>query len=122
MSSINAVSLIVEEPSAVAGRLAAALGWEVSQDYGAFAEVRAGDGALLWLNEPGGPATEIQQGVIIHCWVDDVATAATKARAAGAEILREPTVMDFGMESAWVRVQGGPIVDLTRPVNFESEK
>ncbi|GAB3917023.1 hypothetical protein GCM10011575_32780 [Microlunatus endophyticus] len=122
MSSINAVTLIVEEPSAVAGRLAAALGWEVSQDYGAFAEVKAGDGALLWLNEPGEPAAESQQGVIIHCWVDDVSAAAAGARAAGAEILREPTVMDFGMESAWVRVEGGPIVDLTRPVDSEPTK
>lgn len=117
MNSINAVTLIVEEPSTVAERLATALGWIVSQDYGAFAEVKAADGALLWLNAPGEPAKDLQQGVIIHCQVDDVTGAADRARAAGAEVLREPTVMDFGMESAWVRVQGGPIVDLTRPVD-----
>ena len=113
--SIRAISLIVAEPSVVAARLAAAFGWTVSQDYGAFAEVTTGS-VLLWLNEPSEPTTELQQGVIVHEYVDDVRVAAERARAAGATILREPRVMDFGLESAWARVDDGPVVDLTRDV------
>lgn len=115
-TGIRAVTVIVDEPSAVAGRLAAAFGWEVTQDFGAFAEVRDGDSTIVWLNIPSEPTTEVQQGVILHSWVEDVAGAAETAREAGAEILREPTTMDYGMVSAWARVAGGPIVDLTRPV------
>lgn len=117
MAGIKAVTLIVAEPSVTAGRLADAFGWEVSQDYGNFAEVKAGDGMVLWLNVPGEPAADLQQGVVVHCWVDDVIAAAARAREAGASILREPTVMDYGMESAWAQVDGGPIVDLTRPTS-----
>lgn len=113
---INAVTLIVDQPSIIARRLSDAFGWTITQDFGAFAEVTTGDGAILWLNVPSETTTTVQQGVIIHCWVDDVAAATDKARAAGATILREPTTMDFGMESAWAQVQDGPIVDLTRPV------
>ena len=100
----------------VAQRLSEAFGCTITQDFGAFAEVTAGDGAVLWLNVPSQPTTALQQGVVVHCWVDDVATATATARTAGATILREPTVMEFGMESAWAQVQDGPIVDLTRPV------
>lgn len=114
--SINAITLIVAEPAPVAQRLAAAFGWTVTHAANAFAEVKAGDGAVIWLNVPGEPTTDEQQGVVVHCWVDDVSEAAERARAAGATILREPTEMDFGMESAWARVEGGPIVDLTRPI------
>ena len=119
--SINAITLIVDQPSAVAGRLRDAFGWTVTQDFGAFAEVTIGDGAMLWLNVPGEPTAAVQQavvqqGVIIHCWVDDVPAATEQARAAGAAILREPTAMDFGMESALAQVDGGPVVDLTRPL------
>ena len=117
MATLDAITLIVDEPSAVAGRLAEAFGWSVTQDFGSFAEVKADGGATLWLNAPGEPTTHVQQGVLIHCWVADVAAAAERARAAGATILREPTVMDFGMESAWAQVTGGPIVDLTKPVD-----
>ena len=113
--SIRAISLIVAEPSQVADRLAGAFGWTVSQDYGAFAEVTTGS-LLLWLNEPSEPTTEVQQGVIVHEFVDDVSAAAERARSAGAAILREPTVMDFGLESAWARVDGGPIIDLNLKV------
>lgn len=116
MPSINAVTLVVRDPSATAQSLAKAFGWEVTQDFGAFAEVNAGGGAVLWLNVPSEPTTAIQQGVIIHCWVDDVPAATERARAAGATILREPTAMEFGMESAWAHVDGGPIVDLSRPL------
>lgn len=117
MAAIRAVTLIVAEPGVVAARLATAFGWDVSQDYGRFAEVRAGDGMPLWLNEPSDATIDVQQGVLLHCWVDDVSAATAKARAAGAVILREPTTMDFGMESAWAQVDGGPIVDLTRPTS-----
>ncbi len=114
---INAITLIVEQPTAVAQRLRDAFGWTVTQDFGAFAEVITGDGgAMLWLNVPSEPTTAVQQGVVIHCWVDDVSAATELARAAGAAILREPTAMDFGMESAWAQVADGPIVDLTRPL------
>lgn len=116
MPAINAITLIVEEPGVVAQRLADAFDWQISQDFGVFAELKTESGALLWLNSPSEPTTTLQEGVIIHCWVDDVTAATERARAAGAVILREPTVMDFGMESAWARVDGGPVVDLTRPV------
>ena len=114
--SINAITLIVEQPSTIARRLHDAFGWTITQDFGAFAELTTGNGAVLWLNVPSESTTALQQGVLVHCWVDDVTDAANKARAAGAIILREPTAMDFGMESAWAQVQDGPIVDLTRPL------
>lgn len=65
---INAITLIVEQPSAVAQRLRDAFGWTVTQDFGAFAEVTAGGGAVLWLNVPSEPSTAVQQGVVVHCW------------------------------------------------------
>lgn len=116
MASINAVTLIVNDPSAVAHRLADTFGWTITQEFGAFAELSPGDGALIWLNVPADSGDALQQGVVIHSWVDDVVAAASRARARGAVILREPTRMDFGMESAWAQVEGGPIVDLTRPI------
>lgn len=64
MAAIRAVTLIVAEPGVVAGRLASAFGWDVSQDYGSFAEVRAGDGMLLWLNEPSDSTIDVQKGVL----------------------------------------------------------
>jgi predicted enzyme related to lactoylglutathione lyase len=116
MPSINAVTLIVNDPSAVAHRLADSFGWTITQDFGVFAELSAGDGALVWLNVPADRSDRLQQGVVIHAWVDDVDAAVNRARAGGAVILKEPTKMDFGMESAWAQVEGGPIVDLTRPI------
>lgn len=116
MPTINATTLIVTEPSAVAARLAEAFGWEVTQDYGPFAELSAGEGALIWLNVPSGITSHTQQGTLVHYQVEDVATAVEHARAAGASILREPTHMDFGVESGWAQVDGGPIVDLYRPL------
>lgn len=114
---INAITLIVEQPSAVAQRLRDAFGWTVTQDFGAFAEVIIDDGgAMLWLNVPTEPTTAVQQGAIIHFWVDDVSAATERARASGAAIMREPTAMDFGMESALAQVEDGPVVDLTRPL------
>lgn len=96
--------------------LAADFGWEITQDFGAFAEVHTGGGPALMLNVPSIETTEIQAGVVLHCPVDDVSAATERARAAGATILREPARMDFGMESAYAQVDGGPVVDLTRPL------
>ncbi len=115
MDGINAITLVVAEPSAVARRLAAAFGWEVTADHGSFAEVVAAAGPNLWLNVPSETTSLIQQGIVLHYAVEDVAAAADRARNSGAEILREPTRMDFGLESALVQIQGGPIVDLTSP-------
>ena len=114
--SINAITLIVEQPSTIARRLHDAFGWTITQDFGAFAELATGNGAVVWLNVPSDATTALQQGVVVHCWVEDVRSAADRARAAGATILREPAAMDYGMESARAQVQDGPIVDLTRPL------
>ena len=114
MTGINAITFVVDEPSAVARRLVEAFGWEVTQDYGSFAEVVAGQGPLIWLNVPSELTDQVQQGVLVHCQVDDVRAAAERARAAGATIVLEPTRTDFGTESAWAQVEGGPIVDLSR--------
>ena len=116
MPGIKAMTLTVSDPSAVAQRLAEAFSWTVAQDFGAFAEVSAGGETLIWLNVPSTPTTTVQHGVIIHVEVEDVTRAAEQARSAGATILREPTEMDFGMESALAQVEGGPIVDLCRPL------
>jgi predicted enzyme related to lactoylglutathione lyase len=116
MPWINAVTLVVAEPSVVAQRLSDAFGWRVTPDLGVFAELTTVSGALLWLNGPSEPTTALHEGVIVHCWVDHVTAATERARAAGAVILREPAAIDFGMESAWVRGDGGPIVDITRPI------
>jgi predicted enzyme related to lactoylglutathione lyase len=116
MTGINAITLVVDEPSTLARRLADAFGWEVTQDYGPFAEVVAGSGPLIWLNVPSDLTDQVQRGVLVHCQVDDVPAAAERARAAGATILLEPTRTDFGTESAWAQVEGGPIVDLSRPL------
>jgi len=116
MTGINAITLVVNDPSAVAHRLAEAFGWAVTQDFGLFAEVVAARGPLIWLNVPSGMTSLVQQGVLVHCQVNDVSTAAAQACAAGATILQEPTRTDFGTESGWAQVAGGPIVDLYRPL------
>ena len=117
MSGIDAITLVVDDPSAVARQLGEAFGWKVTADYELFAEVSAGDGLSLWLNVPSETTPLVQQGVVLHYTVDDVAAAANRARAAGADILREPTKMDFGLESALAQIEGGLIVDLTRPIS-----
>jgi predicted enzyme related to lactoylglutathione lyase len=113
--AIDAVTFTVRDPSGVASRLASAFGWTVTQDFGPFAEVSTGS-LVLWLNEPSDAAPEIVAGCVLHVRVDDVSSSLERARAAGADVLREPTVMDFGAVSAYARVEGGPVVDLTRPV------
>ncbi|GAA4425104.1 hypothetical protein GCM10023169_22420 [Georgenia halophila] len=70
------------------------------------------DAITLVVQEP----REVQCGGVVHCQVPDVSAATERARASGATIVREPTRMDFGMESAYAQVDGGPIVDLTRPI------
>ena len=114
MSGIEAITLIVSDPSGVAQRLAVAFGWQVTADHGTFAEVDAGDGPSLWLNAPSESTPLTQQGIVLHRTVEDVQAAADQALNAGVQILREPTKMDFGMESALAMVEGGPIVDLAR--------
>jgi predicted enzyme related to lactoylglutathione lyase len=112
--SIHAVTFTVAEPSAVAARLGEAFGWTVSEDFGAFAEVTTGS-STIWLNVPSESMEMTVAGCVLHVQVADVEAATERARAAGAEILREPTTMDYGAVSAYARVSGGPIVDLTRP-------
>lgn len=113
--SIRAVTLMVPHPADLAHRMARAYGWRAEVHGDAFAELTTGDGAVLWLNVVDGPVPSLD-AVVIHCFVDDVTAACERARAAGAEILREPEVMPFGLESAYARLPGGPVVDLTRPV------
>jgi predicted enzyme related to lactoylglutathione lyase len=113
----TAITLIVAEPGAVARRLAEGFGWEVTADHGAFAEVAAGVGLRLWLHVPSETTSVLSQGIVLHWAVDDVPAAADRARRSGAEIVREPARMDFGLESALVQVAGGPMVDLTKPLD-----
>lgn len=113
--SIHAVTFTVADPSQVAGRLSEAFGWTVTEDFGAFAEVTTGS-LTIWLNVPSDSTDPTVAGTVLHVQVADVEAATERARAAGAEILREPTRMDFGTVSAYARVAGGPIVDLTRPI------
>jgi predicted enzyme related to lactoylglutathione lyase len=112
--SIDAVTFTVQDPSDVAKRLGLAFGWNVTQDFGAFAEVTTGS-LTIWLNLPSESTPELVSGCVLHVAVEDVAAALERARTAGAEVLREPTIMDFGAVSAYARVHGGPIVDLTSP-------
>ena len=109
------ITLMVSDPSKVAERMARAFGLKVTQDFGSFVELEFADG-VLWLNTPQKPTKETQRGIVLQLDVDDVGAATERARSAGATILREPTEMDFGTESALAQVEGGPIVDLSRPL------
>ncbi|MFT3944505.1 MAG: hypothetical protein QM705_11905 [Ancrocorticia sp.] len=113
--TINAVTFVVADPSSVARAMSDAFGWMLSQDHGTFAEIVTGS-IVIWLNGPSQETSALAEGVVLHVEVDDVRQATEQARKAGASILREPTLMDFGVESAYAQVPGGPVIDLMRTV------
>ncbi|GAA1724126.1 VOC family protein [Brachybacterium phenoliresistens] len=118
MTSIRALTIALEAPSAAAQALQRIFGWEIESDYGAFAALRLPAGIPLWINRPaaGEPTT---QGLVIHLASDDVDADFAAATGRGAREVRPPTDMDFGERSACVRVDevSGVTIDLSRPLD-----
>ena len=63
------------------------------------AELRLGDDSIM-LGEPGGdyrgPNKTDQRTSLVHVYVDDVDAHFERAKAAGAEIVQEPTDQEYG--------------------------
>lgn len=80
-----------------------------------YAELDSGAVTIMLtpdLMVPSRPAA----GVVLHFQVDDVAQALKQARSKGAKVLLEPTVTDWGTESAMIAGPDEIVVDLYRPV------
>ncbi len=118
MTSIRALTLVLETPSAAAQALQQIFGWEIESDHGAFAALRLPDGIPLWINRPGA-GEPTSQGLVIHLSSADVDADFAAATRHGAREVRPPTDMDFGERSACVRVDqiSGVTFDLSRPLD-----
>lgn len=117
MTRIRALTLILDDPSAAAAALRDVLGWTIEADFGNFASLTRDGSIPLWLNAPEeGQGTS--RGVVLHVEADDVDAAFQQAVARGAEVLREPTDMDFGERSACVSTAATPglTIDFSRPL------
>lgn len=117
MTRIRALTLILEDPSAAARSLSEILGWTVEADFGTFASLTRDGSIPLWLNAPE-DGQKTSRGVVLHVEADDVDAAFQQAVARGAEVLREPTDMDFGERSACVGTAATPgvTIDFSRPL------
>ncbi|MGP9538448.1 VOC family protein [Brachybacterium sp. AOP43-C2-M15] len=117
MTGIRALTLVLEDPSAAATALRDAAGWSIEADYGSFASLTAPGSVPLWLNAPA-EGEEPSRGIVLHMVCEDVDAAFEHAVSHGAEAVREPTDMDFGERSAWVRVAAaaGVTIDFSRPL------
>ena len=56
------------------------------------------------------------RGVIVHFQVEDVAEALARAQAAGATVLREPALTDWGTEAAFIAGPEELIVEFYRRI------
>ena len=56
------------------------------------------------------------RGVIVHFQVEDVAEALARAQAAGATILRQPALTDWGTEAAFIAGPEEIVVEFYRRV------
>jgi uncharacterized glyoxalase superfamily protein PhnB len=97
--------LLYEDAEAALDFLSRAFGFQEvlrytgEQGYVNHAEMRIGDG-VIYLGDPGddyrNPKQLGQETVGIYVVVDDVDAHCERARAAGAEITREPTDEEYG--------------------------
>lgn len=117
MAGIRALTLIVEDPSAVATALREVAGWSIEADFGSFASLTAPGSVPLWLNAPA-EGEGASRGIVLHMACRDVDAAHAHALDHGADSVREPTDMDFGERSACVRVAAlpGVTIDFSRPL------
>jgi PhnB protein len=99
--------LLYEDVAAALDFLARAFGFEEvlrytgSEGYVNHAEMRFGEGGVIFLGDPGdqyrNPRKLGQETVGLYVYADEDADAlCERARAAGAEILEEPTDQEYG--------------------------
>lgn len=62
------------------------------------------------------PGEERGDGVIVVVEVDDVEAVHEQAAAAGADVVMEPTEVDWGREMFLVRDPDGYVLEVSRPV------
>jgi lactoylglutathione lyase len=67
-----------------------------------FAEIETGGGPTIMLTAAVMVPSGTARGVAIHFAVDDVAGEVERLQAAGARVLLEPTVTDWGTEMAMI--------------------
>ncbi|QNN51636.1 VOC family protein [Nocardioides mesophilus] len=113
--AVTAIDVQVDDVSAAVALLSAAYGWAVTADEPGFGELLAGDLRVM-LSRDAMVDWGRTSGVILHDYVDDVATTVERAVAAGAELLMGPVRTDWGTESAYLRGPGNLIVDVCRDV------
>jgi PhnB protein len=96
--------LLYEDGASAIDFLTAAFGFEEvmrMEDGGVVnhAELRLGDDSIM-LADPGddykGPRSAGHSTALVHVYVDDVDAHFERARAAGAEIVSEPTDQEYG--------------------------
>ena len=111
--AVRAIDIQVDDIPKATKLLADAYGWRVLSDDASFGELDAGGLRVMLSRDAMVPWGELG-GVILHEYVDDVARAAERAVAAGAELVAGPLKTDWGTESAYLKGPGQLIVDLCR--------
>nr|BBH86069.1 lactoylglutathione lyase [Thermosporothrix sp. COM3] len=78
-----------------------------------YAEVNTGD-IIISLSPSAAVPTERPQGVVLQFEVDNVVATLEQVRARGGWVLRDPELMPWGTESAYVAGPDGLIVEFYR--------
>ena len=87
----------------------------------------AGDG-VIWLHQESpdfGLASPVTLGAATHCMavdVEDVDAHCERSRAAGAEIVYEPTEMPYGVREYAARDSEGGLWSFMQPIEQEDER
>ena len=111
--SCDHVDLIVADVRGAVRFFRDALGLEPVVEEDMFAELDAG--AIKIMLSPNEVDLGRTSGVVLHFKVDDVPAATDRVRGAGARVIREPTRMDWGWESALVSGPEGTTIGRYRP-------
>lgn len=116
--SLRAITLTIANPSQGATAINRTLGWEIEEDFGAFASLKPPTGPPLWLNVPH-DGEALTSGLILHIATDDVDRSFDNATSQGASKVRQPQNMDYGERSASVAIDEVPGVtfDFSTPLD-----
>lgn len=110
---LTSIDVIVDDVRSAAALLHDAFGLEVNLVEDRFAELRA-DPLILMLSPDAMVPMLTARGVILHLEVEDPRARAARAVAAGATVLQDFTVTDWGTESVLLAGPAALVIDFYR--------
>ena len=116
MAKFDNLDLIVRDVPAAVDFFEKVVGLEAHIFDENFAELESGDVTIM-LSPAAMVPVKPAAGVILHFQVENVRKAIERAAAYGATILMEPTLTDWGTESALIAGPEEIVVDLYRWVS-----